>query len=84
MVSLRGVRRLVGLAGHDLRPQRGIGGEYAMEANEMEPGTRDEGGQALMAAGISTKLWKMEDIITLIDSGEVPKKHGPYKKRDSN
>jgi len=38
---------LVGLAGHDLRPQGGIGREYAMEANEMESGTRDEGSQTL-------------------------------------
>lgn len=37
-----------------------------------------------MAAGISTKLWKIEDIIALIDSREVSMKRVPYKKRDSN
>lgn len=37
-----------------------------------------------MAAGVSSKLWKMEDIIALIDSNEVPTKRGPYKKQDSN
>ena len=34
-------------AGHDLSTQGGIGREYAMEANEMEARTWDEGGEAL-------------------------------------
>ncbi len=42
-----GVWRLVGYTGYDLGPQGRIGCEYAMEANEMEPGPRDERGQAL-------------------------------------
>ena len=42
-----GVRCRVGLAGHDLGAQGRIGGEHAMEAKEMESGTRDECGQAL-------------------------------------
>jgi len=42
-----GVRRLVGLTGHDLGAQGRIGGEHAMEANEMQLWTRDERGQAL-------------------------------------
>ena len=37
----------VGLTGHDLGAQGRIGGEHAMEAKEMESGTRDECGQAL-------------------------------------
>ena len=37
-----------------------------------------------MAAGISTRLWEMADIVALIDAaaGE-PKKRGPYKKREA-
>jgi len=41
------VRRLVGLTGHDLSPQRGIGRQDVMEANEMEPRAGDERGEAL-------------------------------------
>ena len=41
---------VIGLGGDNLRPEGGVGGEYAMEANEMEPGTRDQGGQALVFA----------------------------------
>jgi len=37
-----------------------------------------------MAAGVSKKLWKIEDIIALIDAREVPTKRGPYKKRNPN
>lgn len=34
-----------------------------------------------MAAGISDRLWSMEDIVTLIDARESePKKRGPYKR----
>lgn len=33
-----------------------------------------------MAAGLSEKLWSVEDIIALMDSNEVPQKRGPYKK----
>ena len=46
-IPIGGVWRLVGLTGNNLGPQRGIGGEHAMEANEMKPRTRDEGRQAL-------------------------------------
>ena len=42
-----GDRGLVGLAGNDLGTQRRVGCEHAMEANEMEPRTWDERGQAL-------------------------------------
>ncbi len=42
-----GVRRRVGLAGHDLGAQGRVGRQHTMEANEMEPGTWDEGGQAV-------------------------------------
>ena len=35
-----------------------------------------------MAAGISKRLWSMNDIVALIDAAEpVPKKRGPYKPR---
>ena len=35
-----------------------------------------------MAAGVSDRLWSMEDIVTLIDAAEgEPKKRGPYKPR---
>ncbi len=42
-----GVRRRVGLAGHDLGALRRVGCQHAMDANEREPGTWDECGQAL-------------------------------------
>ncbi len=38
---------VIGLARENLGPEGRVGGEYAMEANEMEPGTRDQGGEAL-------------------------------------
>src|SRR5437868_12386615 len=35
-----------------------------------------------MAAGVSRRLWSMEDIVALIDQAEgEPKKRGPYKAR---
>ncbi len=42
-----GVRRRVGLAGHELGAQGRVGCQHAMEANEMESRTWDERGQAL-------------------------------------
>jgi IS1 family transposase len=36
-----------------------------------------------MAAGLSSKLWSMADIVSLIDAAApVPAKRGPYKKRN--
>ena len=38
-----------------------------------------------MAAGVTDRLWEMEDIVALVDANEpMPKKRGPYKKRISN
>lgn len=38
-----------------------------------------------MAAGVTDRLWELEDIVALIDAAEpAPKKRGPYKKRNSN
>jgi IS1 family transposase len=37
-----------------------------------------------MAAGVTTKLWDMSDIVAIIDAAEQPAKRGPYKKRISN
>jgi hypothetical protein len=35
-----------------------------------------------MAAGVTERLWKAEDIVNLLDvAQEPPKKRGPYKPR---
>jgi len=37
-----------------------------------------------MAAGLSARLWSMQDIVGLIDAAApIPAKRGPYKKRNS-
>gem|GEM_PF-6510656 len=38
-VSIWGGQGRVGCTRHDLRPQRRVGGQHVMEANEMDPGT---------------------------------------------
>jgi len=38
-----------------------------------------------MAAGVTSKLWEIEDILKVLDASmPEPKKRGPYKKRISN
>ena len=38
-----------------------------------------------MAAGITSTLWSMEDVVELIDArAELVKKRGPYKARVTN
>ena len=38
-----------------------------------------------MAAGVTDRLWELEDIAALIDVNALkPGKRGPYKKRNSN
>jgi IS1 family transposase len=38
-----------------------------------------------MAAGVTDKLWSLDDIAALVEANEQPpKKRGPYKKRNSN
>ena len=65
-----GVCRWVGLAGYDLGPQGRVRREHAMEANEMEPGTRDAGREALqefqrghhqMGGTIAVRGFELED-----------------------
>ncbi len=61
---------VIGLAGDDLGPEGRVGGEYAMEANEMEARTRDQGGQALqefqrchddMRGAIAVRRFELKD-----------------------
>jgi IS1 family transposase len=37
-----------------------------------------------MAAGVTDRLWTLEDLAVLIDGNYTAKPHGPYKKRISN
>jgi hypothetical protein len=36
-----------------------------------------------MAAGVSDRLWPIEDLVAAMDAREVPQKRGAYKKRDA-
>jgi hypothetical protein len=36
-----------------------------------------------MAAGVSSRLWSMEDLVAAMDAREAPQKLGSYKKRDA-
>jgi len=38
-----------------------------------------------MEAGLTERLWKLEDIVALIDAAApAPKKRGPYKKKNNS
>jgi hypothetical protein len=38
-----------------------------------------------MAAGVSSRLWEMSEIVALIDAAaSAPKPRGPYKKREAH
>ena len=38
-----------------------------------------------MAAGVTTRLWDVEDIVKVIDDAEAaPRKRGPYNKREND
>ena len=63
---------VIGLARDNLGPEGRVGGEYAMEANEMEAGTRDQGGQALqefqrrhddMRGAITVRGFELQDDV---------------------
>ena len=51
------VARLAPPGGNDLRTQPGVGGEHAVEANEMEPWTGDERGQPLHNSSGDITMW---------------------------
>ncbi len=38
-----------------------------------------------MAAGVSDRLWEIDDIVNLVEDAEAkPGKRGPYKKHNAN
>lgn len=59
-----------------------------LEANQKSPDhaghEQAPGHQAhasAMAAGITDKLWSMEDVVALLDVREAPPKRGSHKRR---
>ena len=65
---------MIGLGGDNLGPESCVGGEYTMEANEMEAGSRDQDSQALqefqgshhdMRGAIAVGGFELQDDVTV-------------------
>ena len=56
-----------------------------MHYNFCRQHTSLDGISPAMAAGVTDRLWDIEDIVRLVDeAAPKPNPRGPYKKRNSN